>query len=82
MLCGMNVEDENLIVTGITDCVHQRNSVSVYVFLSVLKSGEVWLWDESCLVRLNHWFWAEESLLLLFFRVVGKTLLRIDKLYL
>ena len=36
----------------------------MYVFLSVLKVGSVWRWDESCLVHLNHWFWAEESLLL------------------
>ena len=70
MLCGMSVEDENLTVTGIIDCVQSGNSVSfyVYVFLSVLKAGEVWRWDESCLVHLNHWFWAEESLLLFFFK--------------
>ena len=40
----------------------------MYVFLSVLKEREVRIWDESCLVRLNHWFWAEESLLLFFFK--------------
>ena len=81
MLCGVSVEDENLTVTGIIDCVQKGNSISVYgdVFLSVLKAGEVWRWDESCLVHLNHWFWAEEWFA--FFRVVGKTLLRIDKLY-
>ena len=45
-----------------------------------MKAGEVWRWDKSCLVHLNHWFWAEESLLL-FFMIGGKTLLRIDKLY-
>ena len=44
----MSVEDENLTVTGIIDCVQSGNSVSfyVYVFLSVLKAGEVWRWDE------------------------------------
>ena len=43
MLCGMSVEDKNLIVTGIIDCVHYGNSVSVYVyvFLSVFKAEEV-----------------------------------------
>ena len=40
----------------------------MYVFLSVLKEREVWIWDESCLVRLNHWFWAEESLFFFFFK--------------
>ena len=56
MLCDMNVEDEDMIVTGIIDCVQLGYSVSVYVFvfLSVLKAGEVWRWGESCLVRLNH----------------------------
>ena len=62
----MSVEDKNLIVTGIVDCVHEGNSVTVYVyvFLSVFKAGEVWIGDESCWVRLNHWFWVDESLLL------------------
>ena len=66
MLCGMSVEDENLIVIGIIDCAHKGNLVSVYVYVFrlVLKAEEVWIQDESCLVRLNHWFWAEESLLL------------------
>ena len=49
----------------------------MYMYLSVLKAEEVRLYDESCLVRLNHWFWAENSLLI--FIVVGKTLLRMDK---
>ena len=66
MLCGMSAEDENLIVTGIIDCVSLRkfSKCLCICFLSVLKAGEVWIWDESCLVHLNHWFWAEESLLL------------------
>ena len=56
MLYGVGAEDENLIVNSVTDYAHQGHSVSVYVyvFLSVLKAGEVWIWDESCLVRLNH----------------------------
>ena len=58
MLYGVGVEDENLIVNSVIDYAHQGHSASVYVyvFLSVLKAEEVWIWDESCLVRLNHWF--------------------------
>ena len=61
MLCGTSVQDENLIVTGITDYVRYGNSLSVYVyvFLSVLKAEKVWIWDESCLVCLNHYYYIK-----------------------
>ena len=55
MLCDTSGWDKSLIVIGITDHVRlgALASANVHVFLLVLKVAEVWVWGESCLVRLN-----------------------------
>ena len=55
MLCDTSAWDESLVMTGLTDHVHLETKVSAYVhaFQSVLKVTGVWIWGESCLVRLN-----------------------------